>query len=89
VCEGQPVGSVGEEWVGDAVIVECRVNLAKPVDDVTGKHGITLNKFRQPTSFLFEREGGDTAEDQASDEEREPDTNGTKKFSFAFRLLRV
>jgi hypothetical protein len=38
---------------------------------------------------LFEREGGDAAEDQSGDEEREPDANGTKQFSFAFRLFRV
>lgn len=89
VREGQPVGSVGKEWVVDAVGVECRVNPVKPEDHAAGQHRISANKFSQPAGFLFEREGGDAAEDQSGDEERKPDTNGTKQLKFAFRLLRL
>lgn len=68
VREAQPVGSIGEKWVVDAVSVDCRVNLVKPECDVIGKHRILSSNFSQPSSFLIEREGGDAAEDQSSDE---------------------
>jgi hypothetical protein len=71
VREGQPVGSVGEEWVVDAVGVECCVNLVEPKCDVVGQQRIPPSKISQPCGFLFEREGGDAAEDQSGDEERE------------------
>jgi hypothetical protein len=89
VSEGQPVGSVGEEWVMEVGVEESGVNPFKPDCSFTGEHRISLNKIGQPAGFLFEREGGDAAEDQSGDEEREPDANGTKKLRFAFRLLRL
>ena len=40
VREGQPVGSIGEKWVVDAVGVDRRVNPLKPECDVVGQHRI-------------------------------------------------
>ena len=37
VSEGQPVGSVGEEWVVDAVGMERDVNAIKPEGELTGQ----------------------------------------------------
>ena len=89
VREGQPVGSVGEERVVEAGVEESGVNPFKPECNVAGQHRISLNKISQPAGFLFEREGGDAAENQSGDEERKPDANGTKQLRFAFRLLRL
>lgn len=68
VREAKPVGAIGEEWVVDVVDVECRVNPLKPECDFIGEYRIFANKFSQPSGFLFEREGGEAAEDQSSDE---------------------
>lgn len=68
VREGQPVGSVGEEWVVHVVGLERRVNPVEPEGQVIGQHRISPNKIGQPASFLFEGESGDAADDQSRDE---------------------
>jgi len=85
VGEGQPVGSVGEEGVMEVGVEERGVNSCDPKSDGVGKNGIRVEERRQPASFLFEREGGDAAENQSGDEEREPDANGTKQLNSAFQ----
>ena len=88
VGEAQPVGSVGEEWVSDAVVEECCVNLVKPEEKATGQCGISVNKVSQPAGFPFECEGGEAAEDQSRNENGKPSANGVEQLSFGSRLLR-
>ena len=45
-------------------------------------------EIRKPSGLLFERKGGEAAEDQAEDEEGEPETNRMKQLSLVSCFMR-
>ena len=83
--EGEPVGSVGEERVVQVGVEESRVDSCNPDGDGVRKNGMGLEEVCQPVGFLLEREGGEAAEDEADDEEREPEADGAEEFRFGLK----
>jgi hypothetical protein len=82
--EGEPVGSIGKEWVAKAVIAEGVMDFCNPKDDLVGKNRVGSEEGGQPSSFMFERKGGEAAEDQAENEERQPEANQTEELRSGF-----
>ena len=78
--EGEPVGPVGEKRVVQIGVEKSGVNSGDPNDDGVGKDGMGVEEGCEPGGFLLEREGGEAAEDEASDEDGEPKTKGTEEF---------
>ena len=82
--EGKPVGSIGEERVAKGVIVEGVMDCGKPKDDLVGNNRMGSEEGRKPSGFMFERKGGESAEDQAEDEQRQPEANGAEELRSGF-----
>lgn len=81
--EAEPVGSVGEEGVVEVGVENGGVNSCDPISDGVGKDGMGIEEGCQPGGFLLESEGGDAAEDEADEEDREPEPDGSEKFGFS------
>ena len=82
VGEGEPVGSVGEERVVEVGVEDGGVNSCDPKDHRIGEDGVGVEEGCQPGGFLLEREGSEAAEDEASEEERKPELDGSEEFWF-------
>ena len=80
--EAEPVGSVGEERVMEVGVEDGGVDSCNPVGDGVGKDGVGFEEGCQPGGFLLEREGSEAAEDEASEEERKPELDGSEEFWF-------
>jgi hypothetical protein len=83
--EGKPVGPIGEERVAKGVIVEGVMDSCNPKDDLVGNNRMGSEEGRQPSGFMFERKGGEAAEDQAEDEEGQPEANGAEELRSGFK----
>ena len=77
--EGEPVGSVGEERVVEVGVEESGVNSCDPKDRRIGEDGVGVEEGCEPGGFLLEGKGGEAAEDEAEDEEREPEADGAEE----------
>ena len=84
--ETEPVGSIGEERVVKVGVEESGVNSCNPLDDRVWKDGIGVEEGCKPGGFLLEGEGGESAEDEAKDEEGEPETDGAEELRLSLEL---
>lgn len=76
VREGEPVGAVGEEGVAETGFLQGVMDLIDPLDHGVWRDGIGIEQRREPRGFALQREGGDTAENEADDENGEPEAGG-------------
>ena len=83
MSEAEPVSSIGEEWVMQVGVEKRGVDPCDPNCNGTGHNGIDFKEGCEPRGFLLEREGSETAEDKASDKDREPETDGAEEFGFS------
>lgn len=80
VGEGQPVGAVGEEGITGVGVGEGVVDAEEP--GVEGGRVLLEVEMRgdadEEVELVLEREGGDAAEEEAEDDDREPDADGAE-----------
>lgn len=79
MSEGQPVRAVGHEGIVAVGIDDSVVNAAKPGMEggFAGRRGRrgNMKDAVEHAGFALQREGGEAAQHQADDEERQPDAN--------------
>ena len=86
MSEGEPVGSVSQERVVEVGVEESGVNSCDPNGDGVRKNGMGLEDVCQPVGFLLERKGGEAAEDEADEKEREPEADRAEELRLGLEL---
>lgn len=80
VGEGEPVGAVGEERIAGVGVGEGMVDAEEP--GVEGGRVAGEVEVREEADgeveLVLEREGGDAADEEAEDDDREPDADGAE-----------
>jgi hypothetical protein len=81
VAEGQPVCAVGEEWIASAGVGKGVVDANEPTVERWGVLGEiqVLGCADEEGGLVDEREGRDTANNQASDDDGKPEAYGAEE----------